>query len=526
MPLKWLIPGLVLVGMAISGVGINAYLDGKTKKFVYSKDEQRLQSMADSLLFSLEAMRGDFSSPKNRKIMQRILENVAAIPEVTDVYLVKPDMEVLLDPSRKFIGRPAPQELSSFIRDSFQSAAPSEVITTIQKIRSMIVVRPIKGGQYDPIHQTSFFGALVFVYNLEIEDRLLQKHATTAILIQLASIILIAFLVYLVLIQRIVSPLRGLRETVKNVGQSDFSRRAKIFFHDELGEATNALNSMLNEIQIRDSELEKHRTHLEELVHKRTQDLENSNRQLKVEVLEREKAQTQLLQAGKMAAIGQLAGGVAHEINNPLGVILGFAQGLDKRVPEGDPLRLPVASILRESLRCKALVQELLTFSRTAKTTSEPIDLNDLIKASGILLETRAKTQDVQVAYDLPDNIPKCQANKTQLQQIFVNLGTNSMDAMANGGTLTFSTRYNGNGKVQIEVSDNGPGIPEEFRARIFEPFFTTKDVGKGTGLGLSLVYEIVQQHNGTIDVQSKVGDGTTMMVTLPTTSLPGKAAA
>jgi signal transduction histidine kinase len=228
-------------------------------------------------------------------------------------------------------------------------------------------------------------------------------------------------------------------------------------------------------------------------------------------------SQTQLLQAGKMVAIGQLAAGVAHEINNPLAVILGFAQGMERRIANvGDQFRVPVSSIVRETLRCKNLVQELLIFSRTAKKTAERVDINELIRATIVLLEARARTQGIEIVQHLAEPRLVIEANRTQLQQVLVNLGTNAMDAMRSGGTLTIRTRRNGRDDFYMEVADTGEGIPDEVKPRIFDPFFTTKEVGKGTGLGLSLVYEIVQQHQGSISVESDVGRGTTMTVRLP----------
>ncbi|OGR13241.1 MAG: hypothetical protein A2341_15335 [Deltaproteobacteria bacterium RIFOXYB12_FULL_58_9] len=224
-------------------------------------------------------------------------------------------------------------------------------------------------------------------------------------------------------------------------------------------------------------------------------------------------AQEQSIQTQKMAGIGQLAAGVAHEINNPLGVILGFAQGMERRVPEGDPLRLPVSSIAREAIRCKNLVQELLTFSRTTKKATEPVDLNTVVRSVAGLLESRAKTQGIRVLQELADGLPVIIANNTQVQQVLVNLANNAMDAMPAEGLLTLRTHQDGHRAVIMEVVDTGTGIPEEIRSRVFDPFFTTKEVGKGTGLGLSLIHEIVFQHGGSIDVQSEVGKGTTMCV-------------
>jgi PAS domain S-box-containing protein len=229
--------------------------------------------------------------------------------------------------------------------------------------------------------------------------------------------------------------------------------------------------------------------------------------------------EAQLRQAQKMEAVGCLAAGVSHEINNPLGVILGFAQGIERRTAADAPERVPIAAIVREALRCKNLVQELLTFSRTSKRCVEPVDLGAVIRSALVLLHARAKTQNVAVAEEIADDLPAMQAERTQVQQVLVNLGTNALDAMTSGGELTVRAAQADGGSVLLEVADTGTGIAEDHRSRIFEPFFTTKEVGKGTGLGLSLVYEIVQQHGGTIDVQSEVGRGTTIRVRFPTTA-------
>jgi len=228
-----------------------------------------------------------------------------------------------------------------------------------------------------------------------------------------------------------------------------------------------------------------------------------------------EEQQRRAAQSEKMATIGALAGGVAHEINNPLGVILGFAQGMERRVPPGDALRLPVTSIVREALRCKALVQELLTFSRAGKKSDEDVDVNAAVESSVLLLGARAKTQGVELVVAVEPGLPALRGSRVQLQQVLVNLGTNALDAMKQGGTLTLRALCK-SGDVVLEVADTGTGISAEVRPRIFEPFFTTKAAGEGTGLGLSIVYEIVQQHRGHIDVESSPEQGTLMRVTLP----------
>ncbi|NNN04352.1 MAG: PAS domain-containing protein [Elusimicrobia bacterium] len=231
-------------------------------------------------------------------------------------------------------------------------------------------------------------------------------------------------------------------------------------------------------------------------------------------------AQKKLLQSQKMAAVGQLAGGVAHEINNPLGVILGFAQTVCRGLSEGDALSFPLKSIEREALRCRRLVQDLLVFSRTSSGEHfTETDVNDAIQASLSLLKPRAKIENVAINVVPANGLPRIRGNVNQLQQVLLNLAGNSMDAMPKGGRLDLLTRLSDKrpGHVEIVVRDTGDGIPEAIRSKVFEPFFTTKEVGKGTGLGLALVYEIVQKHGGAVELESEVGKGTTFVVSLPT---------
>ncbi|HBA61466.1 MAG TPA: hypothetical protein DCZ92_11755 [Elusimicrobia bacterium] len=228
--------------------------------------------------------------------------------------------------------------------------------------------------------------------------------------------------------------------------------------------------------------------------------------------------QASMLQAEKMGAVGQLAAGVAHEINNPLGVILGFAQGLVKRIKADDLMAMPLRSIEREAVRCKNLVQDLLVFSRSSKLEEELLDLNAVLTSALSLIVARAKTQGVELRWEMSPELPRIPANKNKLQQVLINLANNAMDAMPAGGSLTVGTSLSGErpGYVEIRVRDTGQGIPEAIQAKIMEPFFTTKPEGKGTGLGLSISYGIIQQHRGTIKVESREGEGTVFLIALP----------
>ncbi|HEX3048958.1 MAG TPA: ATP-binding protein, partial [Bacillota bacterium] len=219
--------------------------------------------------------------------------------------------------------------------------------------------------------------------------------------------------------------------------------------------------------------------------------------------------QAQLIQSEKLAAVGQLAGGVAHEINNPLGVILGFAQSITKRIPEDDPLYHPLKSIEREAVRCKKLVGDLLTFSRAGKTQAEIIDINTIIDETLSLIEIQTKVKNIEIIKEYGSGLPQITANKNQLQQVIMNLCNNAIDAMPDGGYIIISTGNNEK-RIEINIRDTGHGMTEEVKKHLFEPFYTTKEIGKGTGLGLSLCYEIIRKHQGVIEAESEVGKSST----------------
>ncbi len=226
-------------------------------------------------------------------------------------------------------------------------------------------------------------------------------------------------------------------------------------------------------------------------------------------ILERDQSEKKLRQSEKMAALGQLASGVAHEINNPLGVILGFSEGVLRRVQSGDALEMPLKSIQREAVRCKNLVQDLLTFSRASKVEREPMDFNRAVEGALSLVAAKAKMTQVTIQKDFSPSLPSFLGNPNQIQQVIINLATNAIDAMGGQGTLTLKTEVVTEGPlswIDLRVTDTGAGIPQEILPHIFEPFYTTKAEGQGTGLGLALIHEIVVKHSALIAVESRPG--------------------
>lgn len=237
------------------------------------------------------------------------------------------------------------------------------------------------------------------------------------------------------------------------------------------------------------------------------------------DITEEKKLQNQVLQSEKMAGIGQLAGGVAHELNNPIGVILAFTQLSKTTASEikDEELLDNLQEIENAATRCKKIVASLLDFSRPSMDQRMwPVNLNEVLEKALFLVSTQSATRDLEIEKNLSSTSTLVQGNENQLLQVFINLVRNAVQAMPEGGTLTIDTIVAQDGRVAAAVSDTGVGISAEALNRLFEPFYTTKDPGKGTGLGLSVTYGIVEGHDGTIDVSSVPGEGSRFVVTLP----------
>jgi signal transduction histidine kinase len=225
----------------------------------------------------------------------------------------------------------------------------------------------------------------------------------------------------------------------------------------------------------------------------------------------------QLVSSEKMASLGKLAAGIAHEINNPLGGILIYSSLMMEDLPEEDSRRQDLSRIVQEAGRCKDIVKSLLEFARQTGPKMEPTDINRAITDGLFFLENQALFHNIKIIKRLDPFLPFVRGHAGQLKQVFMNIIVNAAEAMHGSGMLTIATSQSPNEKtVFVEFTDTGEGIPKENLTRIFDPFFTTKDVGKGTGLGLATSYGIVQGHGGNIRVKSKVGEGTTFAIELP----------
>ncbi len=278
---------------------------------------------------------------------------------------------------------------------------------------------------------------------------------------------------------------------------------------DEDKKSVAELKRLVKVLTKREIELTKAKDELEELNVHLEDKVEERTRQLK-------ETQEQLIQSAKMATIGTLAGGVAHEINNPLGAILTNTQMLIIEVKDPDQ-REALKLIEEGTRRCRDIVMALLKYSRKPEFDEfKPVELNNIINDVCNLLQHQLDTENIHIKKEYGD-IPQIEGNANELQQVFTNLILNARDAIKRTGDareITIRT-YRENNSVVAQVIDTGCGILKENISKIFDPFFTTKDVGKGTGLGLSIAYKVIEKHNGKMEVSSILGKGTTFTIKL-----------
>lgn len=343
------------------------------------------------------------------------------------------------------------------------------------------VLRENHIARYDPLtdHAGRVVGSLYVGVRQETFDRLVNMFNIRLALVAAATI-LATFVLAGPVSYRVTRPLKELRELAeanRRVGRGDFSVRVPVRAGGDVGQLARSFNTMLDELQA---------TH------------------------------DQLVHSEKLASLGQLAAGVAHELNNPLATVLLYADILLHECPADDPRRADLAMIVSETRRCKGIVSSLLDFARQNQVEAQPTDVNALIAALIEVEGRRERAAAVKILADLDAELPIIQADPAQLREVLVNLITNGVEAMPDGGQLTICTRRGPDGMVTIEVSDTGGGIPTEHLSKLFTPFFTTKPVGRGTGLGLAITYGIIKMHRGQITVRSHVGQGTTFIIQLP----------
>jgi two-component system NtrC family sensor kinase len=389
-------------------------------------------------------------------------------------YVVVCDAEGTVIHSNRWalLGQPFRRALT---RDSLDRPSEVEMRTSSWGERILEVRAPLNIS-------TKFWGSVAVGFSLKpIESQvqeIAKRAAVIALLLMLGNSVLTA-----IYVETLIRPILGLHQIMMRAGRGDLAARADDRRRDEVGELAGAFNRMMDELED-------------------TRELERAR-------------QAQLAHTEKMAAMGTLAAGVAHEVNNPLAGILTCIETIRDN-PEDSDLRARYLELVEQGIkRISHTVENLLDFSRPREMRLEPTSINHNLQHVAELVEYNLRKNHVEVRLELDGHEPVVLADHFQMEQLFLNLVLNAAQAMRKGGTLTLRTRRRG-GNIVAEVIDTGEGIPADVRDRIFDPFFTTRGVGQGTGLGLAVSYSIVSAHGGAIEVESTVGVGSTFRVVLP----------
>jgi two-component system, NtrC family, sensor kinase len=357
-----------------------------------------------------------------------------------------------------------------------------------QWIRRAYVVRDWSITAYEPIRDPH--GAVIgMLYVGLLEGKYIEVRRRTVFVFLAVTLLgsLLALWLSHFLTERISGSVRSLVAGAETIAMGNLDQRVEVRSGDEFQELAETFNAMAAALKKRDEML-------------------------------REQAASKVMESERLALVGQLAAGVAHEINNPLTGIVTYSQLLLERTPEEGFTRSSLEKIVTQASRCRKIVRGLLDFSRQSKPDERPCNINTVLQDCVALVAHQALFQNIEIVRNFGPDLPLVPMDPSQIQQVFLNLILNAAEAMPGGeGRLTMATRLDRSGEsVEVEFRDTGCGIKQADLERIFEPFFTTKGPRRGTGLGLAISYGIVKEHRGTIRVESTVGEGTTFVVRLP----------
>jgi two-component system NtrC family sensor kinase len=393
----------------------------------------------------------------------------------------------------------------------FRTAEGRRMLATMQVIRNEPSCYTA-GCHVHPAQQT-VLGVVDIVYPLDEIDATMRGSALR-IAGYCLGFVLIASLCVAFLVHRFVYvPLRDLETGAKKLASGNLDEPIPVRSADEFGQLAGSFNSMT-------AALRESRTELREAARTLEQKVEERTDQLRA-------AEAESLQREKLAAVGLLAAGIAHELNNPLTGVLTFSHLMREKLPEGSPDAEDMDLVIRETKRCASIIRRLLDFARQKAPEKKFADLNKVIEDTARFIERPAHLHDTAFGMDLAPDLPKVWIDENQVKQVIMNILVNAQHATEAGGRITVSSRVCPEPlapepgatpvpMVEVAIADTGCGIPEKDLQRIFDPFFTSKEVGKGTGLGLSVSHGIVKAHGGLIKVESTVGKGSTFRVYLP----------
>ncbi len=375
---------------------------------------------------------------------------------------------------------------------------------------SMEVIRNEPACYNAACHQhsrdTSVLGVVDIVYSLDAINQKLSNSTLWIVLFSTGFVVLATLLIGFFVHDLVFLPLRDLESGAQRLAAGNLDQPIPVRSSDEFGRLASSFNTMTNALHSSRAELRNWARTLGQKVETRTQELRH--------------AQAETMRGEKLASVGLLASGVAHELNNPLTGILTFSHLLRQKMPDKSQDAEDMDLVIRETKRCAGIIKRLLDFAREKPPEKNFTDLNRIIEDTIRMVERPAHLRNIEITTDLDRTLPPLWIDADQIKQVIMNMLVNAQHGVEEKGNITVSTRRalekTGEPMVELSIADTGCGIPEENLQRIFDPFFTSKSVGKGTGLGLSVSHGIVHAHGGRIEVESKVAEGTTFRVFLP----------
>ena len=460
--------------------------------------------------------------------VDRIIHDVANLAKIDRVRILSKDGRITHSTFAPEIGQTVDRKAEA-CSHCHQSERPLEQVPKNERtwtfkgpngeslLGSMEVIRNEPSCYNAACHQhakeTSVLGVLDIVYSLDEIDRKLRTSTLGIAGFSLGFIAFAALLVGFFVHRLVYLPLRDLESGAQRLSTGDLDQAIPVRSGDEFGKLAASFNVMTGALRNSRAELRDWGHTLEQKVEKRTQELRS--------------AQAETMRGEKLASVGLLASGVAHELNNPLTGILTFSHLVRQKMPDKSTDAEDMDLVIRETKRCAAIIKRLLDFAREKLPEKKFTDLNQVIDDTVRIVEQPAHLRDIEITVHLDRTLPPIWIDADQIKQVIMNMLVNAQHAVEEKGSITVSTRRSLDPRapadepkpmVEISIVDTGCGIPETNLQRIFDPFFTSKDVGKGTGLGLSVSHGIVEAHGGLIEVESKVGEGSTFRVLLPLT--------
>jgi two-component system NtrC family sensor kinase len=434
-----------------------------------------------------------------REMVHAIVEQIGREPGLERIRIYNKEGEVIYSPDPALLGTRADRESEACDACHRPDGTVVELAAGLRTrlfhgesgVRQLGVITPIANEpscatadcHAHPADQR-VLGVLDLTVSLDEVDRALAGERRTAVALAASGVAVISVLLAGLFHRRVGRPVEALLAGTTKVAAGDLSHRVPVGGSDEMGRLAESFNQMTASLA---------------------------------------DARHQVYQSNKLASVGRLAAGIAHEINNPLTGVLTYSSFLLKRATD-EETRSDLETIVHETKRCRDIVRGLLDFARQVPPKKGPVDFNAVVERALAIVDHQLDVQNIQVTRTLRADLPSISADANQLQQVVLNLLVNAADAIDGDVRqiylATDRKRLNGHEVVELKVADTGRGISEKDLGKLFEPFFTTKE-GKGTGLGLAVSWGIVSEHGGTIEVESKVGSGTTFTVRLPLEAPP-----